>query len=146
MTVFTGNSLRGWIVSTAILLLATGSFIVDVRMRGGIEVFTFLDILIFVLVILWWRTKVTFTDSALEIDRLTKTVIPYSSIERLVVVWNPINGYVASLEYLPDSGKTKRWSFFVGHFKEPYTFIARLQEVLPQRASLNLCKRLKQDA
>lgn len=146
MQSFTGNSRRAWIVSIVILLLATGSFIVDVRFRGGIEVFTFLDILIFALVILWWRTKVTFTDSAVEIDRLTKTVIPYSSIERLVVVWNPINGYVASLEYLPESGKTKRWSFFAGHFKEPHAFLTKLQAVLPQNASLSLCERLKQHA
>lgn len=145
---FTGNSTRAWLVSFLSIAFGLTMFTFDLASKNWkfqLDL-NFIEILIVVLTIFWWRTEISLNKEVIRIKQLSLKEIPVASISRLSVAWNPLTGYIAAIEYKPnDARRAKRQSFFVSFYKEPKLFLKTLRKALPKEVAIDLCKKCKEE-
>lgn len=145
---FSGNSPRAWLSSFIIIAFGVSMFLLDMAAKNWTFALdlNIIEILMVVLVISWWRTVVSLDAETLRIRQIYLSEIPLKSISRLSIVWNPVTGYIAALEYqLENQRRPKRRSFFAGFYKEPELFLTSLIDALPKEAALDLCERYQKE-
>ncbi|MCA9839009.1 MAG: hypothetical protein KC422_18985 [Trueperaceae bacterium] len=145
---FSGNSQRAWLVSGLIIAFGLTMFLLDIAAKGWVFKLdlNLIEIIIVLLVMLYWRTSIVFDQGQLRIRQLSETVIPLETISRVSIVWNPLTGYIAAIDYLPENARRpKRRSFFASFYKEPRLFLNTLCKAIPKDAVLELCPRCKKE-
>ena len=144
---FSGNSKRAWLTSALVLCWAVGMFLIDLRAKGWqFELdLNIIDILIIALVVGRWLTVITVADG-LQIRLFRTTNIPFDSITRLSILYNPVTGYIASVEHKPDtSRRPRRVSLFASFYRQPGVFLETLRAAMPDTVEIELADRYKRE-
>lgn len=147
---FSGNSKRAWISSVTIMIFAILLFTLDLASNGwkfelGLNI---IEIIIVFLVITRWRTRIRIDNESIHIQQLNMTKVPLAGITRLSIIYTPLMGYVAAIDWKHEGQRRpKRNSFFASFYKEEQVnlFLKTLRNAMPEGAEVELAQKYKRE-